>query len=52
MANRDYLFGYLKKNIRGRRFQEDFELQESVLIQFKDKRIDYFSKGIELLEPC
>lgn len=50
MAPSDYyLFGYLKKDLRGRRFNDEVELKEAVLAHFADKPKDYFFKGIELL---
>lgn len=36
-----YLFDYLKKNIRGWYFWENFKLSEAVLAHFKDKLKGY-----------
>lgn len=44
-----YLFSKLKKDLRGRKFNNDEELQQAVLEHFADKTSEYFSKGIEML---
>lgn len=50
MAPSDYyLFSNLKKDLRGRRFHDDNELQTAVMQHFEGKTADYFHKGIELL---
>jgi hypothetical protein len=50
MTLRDYyLFGYLKKYLCGRRFNDDNELKAAVVARFEDKPKEYFFKGIELL---
>lgn len=47
-APRDYyLFSNLKKNIRGRKFNN--ELQEAIYKHFSGKTADYFSKEIKML---
>lgn len=44
-----YLFSNLKKDLRGRRFKDDRELQAAVIEHFDGKTSDYFYKGLELL---
>ena len=46
-----YLFSYLKKDLRGRRFTGDEELKELILEHFETKDSAYFYRGIELLVP-
>ncbi|KAH0818009.1 hypothetical protein GEV33_004782 [Tenebrio molitor] len=44
-----YLFGYLKKDLCGRRFNDDNELKAAVVAHFDDKPKHFFLKDIELL---
>lgn len=50
MAPSDYyLFGNLKKDLRGRHFSDDEEVKAAVWAHFEDKPKEYFFRGIELL---
>lgn len=50
MAPSDYyLFPNLKRDLRGRKFSSDEELQAAVFSHFEDKNCDYFYKGLEML---
>jgi histone-lysine N-methyltransferase SETMAR len=50
MAPCDYfLFSALKKDLRGRKFKTDDELQSAVLEHFEGKPPEYFYKGLQLL---
>jgi len=44
-----YLFSKLKKDLRGRKFDEEEEVKAAVMEHFADKEPEYFLKGIELL---
>jgi hypothetical protein len=44
-----YLFSKLKKDLRGRKFDDDEEVKTAVMEHFSDKEPEYFLKGIELL---
>ncbi|GFG35116.1 hypothetical protein Cfor_09604, partial [Coptotermes formosanus] len=43
-----YLFSKLKKDLRGRNFDDD-EVKTAVMEDFADKEPEYFLKSIELL---
>ena len=43
-----YLFSKLKKDLRGRKFDDEEELKIAVMEHFADKELEYFLKGIEL----
>jgi len=44
-----YLFSKLKKDLWGKKFDNDEKVKTAVLEHFADKKPEYFSKGIELL---
>ena len=44
-----YLFSKLKKDLRGRKFDDEEEVKTAVMEHFADKEPEYFLKGIELL---
>jgi len=44
-----YLFSKLKKDLWGKKFDDDEELKTAVKEHFADKEPEYFLKGIELL---
>jgi hypothetical protein len=49
-APSDYLlFGKLKSDLRGRRFNEDSEVKSAVFGHFEDQTSDYFYEGLEKL---
>ena len=48
LAPSDYLFSELKKDLRGRKFDDD-EVKSAVMEHFADKDPEYFLKGIEML---
>jgi hypothetical protein len=41
-----YLFGYLKKYLCGRRFNDDNELKAAVVARFEDKPKYFFLKAL------
>ena len=43
------LFTKLKKDLRGRKFDDDEEVKSAVMEHFADKDPEYFLKGIEML---
>ena len=44
-----YLFSELKKDLQGRKFDDEEEVKTAVIEHFADKEPEYFLKGIELL---
>ena len=44
-----YLFSKLKKDLRGRKFDDEEEVKSAVMEHFADKGPEYFLKGIEML---
>ena len=44
-----YLFSKLKKDLRGRKFDDDEEVKSAVMEHFADKDPEDFLKGIEML---
>ena len=43
-----YLFSKLKKDLQGRKFDDEEEVKTAVMEHFADKEPEYFLKGIEL----
>ena len=44
-----HLFLHLKKNLAGKKFDEDGEVQEQVMTWFKGQAADFYDSGIEKL---
>jgi len=44
-----YLFSKLKKDLRGKKFDNDEEVKTAVMEHFADKEPDYILKGVDLL---
>jgi hypothetical protein len=45
------LFLHLKKDLAGKKFDDDDEMQEEVLTWFKGQAADFYDSGIQKLVP-
>jgi len=46
-----HLFLHLKKNLAGKKFDDDDEVQEGVITWFKGQAADFYDSGIQKLVP-
>ena len=46
-----HLFLHLKKHVAGKKFDDDYEVQEEVLTWFKGQAADFYESGIQKLVP-
>jgi hypothetical protein len=52
LASGDFnLFLHLKKHLAGRKFDEDYEVQEEVMTWFKGQAADFNDSGIQKVVP-
>jgi len=46
-----HLFLHLKKHLAGKMFDDDDEVQEEVMMWFKEQAADFYDSGIQKLVP-
>ena len=52
LASNDFhLFLNLKKYLAGKKFEDDYEVQEEVMTWFKGQTADFYDSGIQKLVP-